>query len=81
MRPTLTEPRAFTLILKVARVMGGRCPTTPLTSGGVLVLGLIFKEIPTNSADEAVFFVISPPIVVLLAVVEKDVETKSIFND
>jgi len=31
---------------------GGRCPH-PFTSGVAQVLGLIFKELPTNSADEA----------------------------
>lgn len=41
------------LDLKVARVTrGGRRPT-PFTSGGAQVLGLIIKDLPTDSADEA----------------------------
>lgn len=31
----------------------GAAGAHPLTSGGAQVLGLIFKELPTNSADEA----------------------------
>ncbi|MDD2466165.1 MAG: hypothetical protein PHI97_19365, partial [Desulfobulbus sp.] len=42
------------LHLKVARVTGRQAPHT-FTSGGAQVLGLIFKELPTDSADEAVF--------------------------
>jgi len=35
-------------------VTGRQAPHT-FTSGGAQVLGLIFKELPTDSADEAVF--------------------------
>lgn len=40
-----------TLILKVARVTGRQAPPT-FTSGGVQVLGLNIKILPTDSADE-----------------------------
>jgi hypothetical protein len=40
------------LHLKVARATGRQVPT-PFTSGGAQVLGLIIKDLPTNSADEA----------------------------
>ena len=40
------------LDLKVARVTGRQVPT-PFTSGGAQVLGLIIKDLPTDSADEA----------------------------
>jgi len=50
-RPALTEPRL------PAPPEGGKgdgaAGAHPLTSGGAQVLGLIFKELPTNSADEA----------------------------
>ena len=49
-RPALTEPRL------PAPPEGGKgdgaAGAHPLTSGGAQVLGLIFKELPTNSADE-----------------------------
>ena len=38
------------LDLMVARVTGRQVPT-PHTSGGAQVLGLIIKDLPTNSAD------------------------------
>jgi hypothetical protein len=34
----------------------GAAGAHPFTSGGAQVLGLIFKELPTNSADEAIFY-------------------------
>ena len=50
-RPALTEPSL------PAPPEGGKgdgaAGAHPLTSGGAQVLGLIFKELPTNSADEA----------------------------
>jgi hypothetical protein len=39
------------LDLKMARVTGRQVPT-PFTSGGAQVLGLIIKDLPTDSADE-----------------------------
>jgi hypothetical protein len=43
------------LHLKVARATGRQVPT-PFTSGGAQVLGLIIKDLPTDSADEAEVF-------------------------
>lgn len=42
------------LDLKVARVTGRQVPT-PFTSGGAQVLGLIIKDLPTDSAEEPNF--------------------------
>ncbi len=50
-RPALTEP---SLHAHPESGKGdGAAGAHPLTSGGAQVLGLIFKELPTNSADEA----------------------------
>ena len=51
MRTALTEP---SLPAHPESGKGdGAAGAHPLTSGGAQVLGLIFKELPTNSADEA----------------------------
>ena len=53
LRPALTEPSLPTP--PEGGNGDGAAGAHPLTSGGAQVLGLIFKELPTNSADEAFF--------------------------
>ena len=51
LRPALTEPSLPTP--PEGGNGDGAAGAHPLTSGGAQVLGHIFKELPTNSADEA----------------------------
>ena len=52
-RTALTEP---SLHAHPESGKGDGAAGAPLTSGGAQVLGHIFKELPTNSADEALLF-------------------------